>query len=107
MQKVTLRSEELWSHQVRSLNGKRDRKEQQTMTAFSEIPLDALTVEQTFTTGKGAKQIPLTQDGEAVVWQPKEWLSTPWQPGAYNQPDATRVNLVFNATPATIESLRA
>ena len=77
------------------------------MAAFSEIPLDNLQVGETFLTGKGAKQIPLTIDGEPVVWQPKEYLSIPWEPAAFGNPEATRVNLTFNATPATAESLRA
>ena len=47
------------------------------MAAFSEIPLDVLQVGDTFVTGKGAKQIPLTIDGEPVLWQPKEYLSIP------------------------------
>ena len=77
------------------------------MAAFSEIPLDSLQVGDVFVTGKGAKQIPLTIDGEPVVWQPKEYLSIPWEPSAFNNPEATRVNLVFNGTPATAESLHA
>jgi len=77
------------------------------MAAFSEIPLDILQVGDVFVTGKGAKQIPLTIDGEPVLWQPKEYLSIPWEPSAFNNPEATRVNLVFNGTPATVESLRA
>ena len=77
------------------------------MAAFSEIPLDGIQVGDVFVTGKGAKQIPLTIDGEPVLWQPKEYLSIPWEPSAFNNPEATRVNLVFNGTPATVESLRA
>ena len=79
------------------------------MAAYSEIPLDSLTVGETFTTGKGAKQIPITLDGEPVHWQPNEWLTIPFEPSAFQNPEATRVNLVFNAAPgsATIASLRA
>ena len=79
------------------------------MTAFSEIPLSSLTVGETFTTGKGARQIPISLDGEPVRWQPNEWLTIPFEPSAFQNPDATRVNLVFNAAPgsATVESLRA
>ena len=77
------------------------------MAAYSEIPLDCLTVGETFVTGKGAKQIPLTLDGESVHWQPTEWLTIPFEPSAFNNPEATRVNLVFNAAPgsATVDSL--
>ena len=45
------------------------------MAAYSEIPLESLTAGDVYVTGKGAKQIPLTLDGEAVLWQPKEWLN--------------------------------
>ena len=76
------------------------------MAAYSEIPLESLTAGDVYVTGKGAKQIPLTLDGEAVLWQPKEWLTMPWEPSAFNNPEATRLNLVFNATPATADSLR-
>ena len=31
----------------------------------------------------------------------------PWEPSAFNNPEATRLNLVFNATPATADSLLA
>lgn len=77
------------------------------MAAHSEIPLSSLQVGETFTTGKGAKQIPLTVGGDAVLWQPKQWLSIPWEPSAFNNPEATRVNLVFHGTPAILDSLRA
>ena len=59
------------------------------------------------TTGKGAKQIPLsTLSGEAVIWTPKEALTVLFEPSAYNQPDATRVNLCVSVTPAVVSSLR-
>ena len=52
------------------------------MAAYSEIPLDSLTVGETFTTGKGAKQMTITLDGEPVYWQPNEWLTIPFEPSA-------------------------
>ena len=59
------------------------------------------------TTGKGAKQIPLsTIGGEAVIWRPKDALTVLFEPSAYNQPDATRVNLCLSVTPAVVSSLR-
>ena len=58
------------------------------------------------TTGKGAKQIPLsTLSGEAVIWTPKDALTVIFDPSAYNQPDATRVNLCLSVTPAVVSSL--
>ena len=59
------------------------------------------------TTGKGAKQIPLsTIGGEAVIWRPKDALTVLFEPSAYNQPDATRVNLCLSVTPAVVNSLQ-
>ena len=79
------------------------------MAAYSEIPLDSLTVGETFTTGKGAKQIPLSLSGEPVYWLPPEWLSIPFEPSAFQNTESTRVNLVFNAVPGsrTVASLHA
>ena len=79
------------------------------MAVISEIPLDSLQLGEVFLTGKGAKQIPLSIANEPVLWQPNEWLTIPWTPSAFNNPEANRVNLVFNATPgsADVTSLHA
>ena len=59
------------------------------------------------TTGKGAKQIPpSTLSGEAIKWTPKDTLTVLFEPSAYNQPDATRVNLCLSVTPAVASCLR-
>ena len=59
------------------------------------------------TTGKGAKQIPLTTiGGEAVLWKPKDALTVLFEPSAYNQPDATRGNLCLSVTPGVASSLQ-
>ena len=79
------------------------------MAAFSEIPLDSLQLGEVFLTGKGAKQIPLSIANEPVLRQPNDWLTIPWTPSAFNNPEATRVNLVFNAQAGStaMESLLA
>ena len=63
-------------------------------SASATIDLASLALGDVATTGKGAKQIPLTTiGGEAVIWRPKDSLTLLFEPSAYNQPDATRVNL--------------
>ena len=59
------------------------------MATFFELSLDSLQVGDTFTMGRGAKQIPLTVEGKPVVWQPHEWLINHWEPSAFENPEAT------------------
>ena len=75
-------------------------------SASANIDLASLALGDVVTTGKGAKQIPLsTIGGEAVIWRPKDALTVLFEPSAYNQPDATRVNLCLSVTPAVANSL--
>ena len=76
-------------------------------SASATIDLGSLALADLVTTGKGAKQIPLsTIGGEAVIWRPKDALTVLFEPSAYNQPDATRVNLCLSVTPAVANSLQ-
>ena len=76
-------------------------------SASANIDLTALALGDVVTTGKGAKQIPLsTLGGEPVIWKPKDALTVLFEPSAYNQPDATRVNLCLSVTPALVSSLQ-
>ena len=76
-------------------------------SANATIDLASLVLGDVTTTGKGAKQIPLnTVEGEAVVWRPKDDLNVLFEPSAYNQPDATRVNLCLSVTPAVVYCLQ-
>ena len=85
-----------WSHKSASMS-----------SASAIIDLASLALGELQTTGKGAKQIPLsTIGGEAVIWTPKDALTVLFEPSAYNQPDATRVNLCLSVTPAVVSSLR-
>ena len=69
-------------------------------SASANIDVASLVLGDVVTTGKGAKQIPLsTIGGEPVVWKPKDSLTVLFEPSAYNQPDATRVNLCLSVTP--------
>ena len=76
-------------------------------SASANIDVASLALGDVVTTGKGAKQIPLsTLGGEPVVWKPKDSLTVLFEPSAYNQPDATRVNLCLSVTPALVASLQ-
>ena len=76
-------------------------------SASAIIDLASLALGELQTTGKGAKQIPLsTIGGEAIIWRPKDALTVLFEPSAYNQPDATRVNLCLSVTPAVVSSLQ-
>ncbi len=75
-------------------------------SASANIDLASLALGDVVTTGKGARQIPLTSiSGEAVIWRPKDALTVLFEPSAYNQPDATRVNLCLSVTPSVAASL--
>ena len=77
------------------------------MTSSSaNINFAALALGDVVVTGKGAKQIPLSIGGEPVIWQPRDALTVLFEPSAFNQPDATRVNLCLSVTPAVVSSLQ-
>ena len=76
--------------------------------ANANIDTTALSLGEVVVTGKGAKQIPiLSKHGEFVTWTPQDALAVLFEPSAYQQPDATRVNLCLSATPAVARSLSA
>ena len=76
-------------------------------SSSATIDIASLALGDVTTGSKGAKQIPLTTlGGEGVLWTPKEALTILFEPSAYNQPDATRVNLCLSVTPALAASLR-
>ena len=76
-------------------------------SASANIDTASLALGDVVTTGKGAKQIPLSAiGGEPVIWKPKDALTVLFEPSAYNQPDATRVNLCLSVTPAVVSSLQ-
>ena len=74
-------------------------------SANANIDVASLVLGDAVVTGKGAKQLPLSAlGGEPVVWKPKDSLTVLFEPSAYNQPDATRVNLCLSVTPAIVAS---
>jgi len=65
------------------------------MAAPAIIDTTTLQLQDTVQTAKGAKQIPVGYaDGSQVIWQPKP-MNVLWNPSAYNDPEATRLNLSF------------
>ena len=71
-------------------------------SASAAIDIGSLALGDVVTTGKGLSTI----GGEAVIWRPKDALAVLFEPSAYNQPDATRVNLCLSVTPAVANSLQ-
>jgi len=60
------------------------------------------------TTSRGAKQIPVTtKSGQPLIWMHHESLSPCYQPTAFNDPDATRVNLCLGMTPSLAQQLKS
>ena len=77
------------------------------MTSSSaNIDFAALALGDLVVTGKGAKTIPLSINGEPVIWQPRDALNVMFEPSAFNDPDATRVNLCLSVTPAIASDLQ-
>ena len=60
----------------------------------SAIDISNLAFAPLFTTAKGAKQLPvLYKNGDAVAWQTDEYMEVPFEPSAFNDPEASRVTL--------------
>ena len=84
-----------------------ERKATVIMAAPAEIDTSRLACQDIFTTSKGAKTIPLAyKDGSAVLWQPRQPLAVLWEPSAYNDETAQRVNISFVPTPEVTKELQ-
>jgi len=85
-----------------------ERKATVTMAAPAEIDTSRLACQDVYTTSKGAKTIPLAyKDGTAVLWQPRQPLAVFWEPSAYNDETATRLNISFAPNPEVEKELQA
>ncbi len=71
------------------------------MPAFD---LTALQLGDVVTSGKGAKSAPFTSNGKPVVAN-FEAMQIAFEPSAFQDPDATRVNMVFRPTDEVIHAL--
>ncbi len=71
---------------------------------MATIDLAALTLGDVSVSGKGAKSCQFTAHGLQVLVH-FEAMSIAFEPSAYNDPDATRVNMVFRPTAEVIDTL--
>jgi hypothetical protein len=77
------------------------------MAAPAMIDTSRLVLQDTVTSQKGARQIPLAnRDGSQVTWQPAA-MQCLWQPSAYNDENATRLNLSLSPGPEAEACLEA
>ena len=68
------------------------------MAAPATIDASALRLGELFVNAKGAKSIPISRpDGKPVLWQPGPHQVV-FEPSAYNDPTAIRVNIAFLPT---------
>lgn len=73
------------------------------MTTTLDFKLGDLTI-----SSKGAKAISVsTTTGQPLIWMHNEALTVCYQPSAYNDPDATRVNLCLGMTDSLAEQLKS
>jgi hypothetical protein len=74
-----------------------------TTTSALDFKLGDLTI-----SSKGAKAIPVTtRTGSPLIWMHNESLIPCYQPSAFNDPDATRVNLCLQMTDSLAEQLKS
>ena len=60
------------------------------------------------TSAKGSKQLPaLYTDGQTIIWQPDEFAEVPFEPSAFNDPEANRVTLCISPTDSMCETITA
>ena len=72
-------------------------------SASATTDIGSIALRDIVTTGKGAKQIPLSTLGDkAVIRRPKDALTVLLEQSGPNQPDATHVNLSLSVTPAVV-----
>lgn len=74
----------------------------------ANIDLKNLKLGELIVSGKGAKTIPLTTiDNKSVLWLPAECLTAIWEPSAFNDPEASRVNLSLTPSESIQTQLKA
>ena len=74
--------------------------------SLSAIDQNNLAFSALFTTAKGAKQLPaLSEDGHAIIWQPKDFVEVPFEPSAFNDPDANRVTICVSPSKSMCENI--
>ena len=72
--------------------------------AASTFDISDITVGAPVVSAKGAKTVPLSYNGNPITWLPDTQIVA-YQPSAFQNEEATRVNLVMRASPSAIEAL--
>lgn len=68
---------------------------------------DGLQIGHVATSAKGAKVAPIWQNGDCpALWRPAEHMTAVYEPSVYQDPSATRLNLVLRPTPGQETELR-
>ena len=74
----------------------------------ANIDLKNLKLGDLLVSAKGAKTIPLTTlDGKPRIWLPAECLTPIFEPSAFNDPEASRVNLSLTPSDSIEKHLKA
>lgn len=73
---------------------------------MASFNLSAIQLGEPLAGTKGAKSVPITSDGKAVVWLPGAH-QVAFEPSAFSGEDVSRVNLVLRASPGVVEALTA
>ena len=68
--------------------------------------LSALNVSDPVTSAKGTKTAALSCGGKPIIWQP-EAQTVVFEPSAFQNPEATRVNLIMHASTMATQTLNA
>jgi hypothetical protein len=77
------------------------------MTALDILNSKKVFLSDMVTSSKGSKTILITDATKnPVVWQPQDWLRIPFEPGAFNDPAASRQSISFTPTDAMETQLR-
>ena len=74
--------------------------------AASTFDLSDITVGAPVVNAKGAKSVPLSYNGNPMTWLPDTQIVA-YQPSAFQNEEANRVNLVMRASPSAIEALNS
>ena len=75
--------------------------------AATSVDMSQLAFSALWTNNKGAKQLPALYEksGEAVIWQPDEFLEMPFEQSSYADLDAIRVTLCLNPRESVCETI--
>jgi hypothetical protein len=74
---------------------------------MSAFDLDALTLGDVTVTGRGAKQVGICGPNSQIAAWTLDAMSVAYEPSAYQDPQATRVNIVFRPTPEILSFMDA